>query len=206
MQNLLTGKIRLKGFDGEWKKYEVGNCGEITTGSTPPTKEIENYGDEFVWVTPSDIDDKVFISSSARLLSKIGMNKSRKLKKGTVLVTCIASIGKNAILNCNGSCNQQINAVELNDSFNNVFFYYLICYNEPTIKKFAGKSATQIISKEKFSNLVFKFPKLEEQTAIAEILSHQDKEIELLEKELELQKQKKKALMQLLLTGKVRCK
>lgn len=142
---------------------------------------------------------------SNKRLSDIGIKKARRLKKGTVLVTCIASIGKNAILDCDGSCNQQINAVILNSSFNNCFFYYLISYNETTLKKNAGKSATPIISKEKFSNLVFKFPPLEEQTAIAEILTHQDKEIELLEKELDLQKQKKKALMQLLLTGKVRC-
>ena len=48
------------------------------------------------------------------------------------------------------------------------------------------------------------FPSLEEQETIAKILSTQDKEIELLQKQLEQEKQKKKALMQLLLTGIVR--
>lgn len=206
MQELLTGKTRLKGMGEEWKKTEIGQCGEIITGNTPATKEIENYGNEFVWVTPSDIDDSMYIFSSAKQLSKKGMGKARKLPEGSVLVTCIASIGKNAILRCEGSCNQQINAVKLNEKYSNVFFYYLVCFNKQTIKKFAGKSATQIISKEKFSNLIFNFPPLPEQTAIAEILSQQDKEIELLEKELELERQKKKALMQLLLTGKVRVK
>ncbi|MDE5855102.1 MAG: restriction endonuclease subunit S, partial [Ruminococcus sp.] len=55
---------------------------------------------------------------------------------------------------------------------------------------------------EDFFNTYIHVPPIEEQTAIAEILSAQDKEIELLEKELDLQKQKKKALMQLLLSGK----
>jgi len=55
-----------------------------------------------------------------------------------------------------------------------------------------------------FAKLKFPIPKYEEQKTIANILSVVDKEIGLLEKELEQQKLKKKALMQLLLTGKVR--
>jgi len=55
-----------------------------------------------------------------------------------------------------------------------------------------------------FAKLKFPIPKYEEQKAIANVLSVVDKEIGLLEKELEQQKLKKKALMQLLLTGKVR--
>ena len=51
-----------------------------------------------------------------------------------------------------------------------------------------------------------KFPSLKEQTAIAEILSTADKEIELLKKDIEQEKLKKKSLMQLLLTGIVRVK
>ena len=47
---------------------------------------------------------------------------------------------------------------------------------------------------------------LEEQTAIAEVLSAADREIELLRQDIEQEKQKKKALMQLLLTGIVRVK
>jgi len=55
-----------------------------------------------------------------------------------------------------------------------------------------------------FAKLKFPIPKYEEQKAIANVLSVVDKEIGLLEKELEQQKLKKKALIQLLLTGKVR--
>ena len=60
------------------------------------------------------------------------------------------------------------------------------------------------LSLKNISELIIPLPSVEEQTAIVEILSAQDREIQLLETELELQKQKKKALMQLLLTGKVR--
>ena len=49
-------------------------------------------------------------------------------------------------------------------------------------------------------------PEIEEQKEIAKILSTADHEIDLLQKSIEAEKQKKKALMQLLLTGKVRVK
>ena len=49
-------------------------------------------------------------------------------------------------------------------------------------------------------------PPIEEQAAIAEVLSTADREIELLQQDIEQEKQKKKALMQLLLTGIVRVK
>lgn len=49
-------------------------------------------------------------------------------------------------------------------------------------------------------------PPIEEQAAIAEVLSTADREIELLQQDIEQEKQKKKALMQLLLTGIMRVK
>lgn len=60
------------------------------------------------------------------------------------------------------------------------------------------------ISVDDFFRIRIFLPELEEQNAIAEILSTADREIELLEQEIEQEKQKKKALMQLLLTGIVR--
>ena len=57
---------------------------------------------------------------------------------------------------------------------------------------------------EPLSNFVVYLPPIQEQQGIADILSQADKEIELLQKDLAEEKQKKKALMQLLLTGIVR--
>ena len=62
------------------------------------------------------------------------------------------------------------------------------------------------IAIDDFFNSKILLPSLEEQTAIAEVLSAADREIELLRQDIEQEKQKKKALMQLLLTGIVRVK
>ena len=60
------------------------------------------------------------------------------------------------------------------------------------------------IHADDFLGIHITLPPIDEQTAIAEILSTADREIELLQKDLAEEKQKKKALMQLLLTGIVR--
>lgn len=198
MQKLYTPKI-------DWIKCSVSKFGNVVTGNTPSTDIKEYYGTEYPWITPSDINSNKYIYKGDRNLSNIGITKARLLPKDSVLVTCIASIGKNAILKVKGSCNQQINAIIPNDSMSADFIYYLIENNTLLLKKYAGTSATSIINKDTFENLVFKIPNnKQEQIKIAEILSQFDKEIELLEQELEQYKQLKKSLSQLLLTGIVR--
>ena len=204
MQQLLTGKKRLDGFSGEWERCSIGNIAKIVTGTTPPTTNIEFYNGEYPWVTPTDISTKKDLFTTERTLTKLGIQKGRFIPKDSLLVTCIASIGKNTILRVDGSCNQQINAIIPNNKICIDYIYYLISNSTNSMLKYAGKSATLIINKETFSNIVFEIPPLPEQTAIANILSTADTELDLLQKDLDQWKQKKKSLMQLLLTGIVR--
>ena len=60
------------------------------------------------------------------------------------------------------------------------------------------------ISDEDFFAMPIPLPPNEEQAAIAKVLSTADRELDLLQQDIEQEKQKKKALMQLLLTGIVR--
>ena len=62
------------------------------------------------------------------------------------------------------------------------------------------------VKPEDFLKFEILLPHIDEQTAIAQVLSTADREISLLRQDIEQEKQKKKALMQLLLTGIVRVK
>ena len=106
---------------------------------------------------------------------------SRELPPNSVLVTCIASIGKNAILKKMGSCNQQINAIIPNNDHDANFIYYLMENSKNYLLSNAGITATNIISKKVFREMVFSFPSKAEQQAIANILSVMDAEISALE-------------------------
>ncbi|TXJ12770.1 restriction endonuclease subunit S [Brachyspira aalborgi] len=196
-------EARFKGFEDEWMEVAISKIGTIITGNTPSTKNESFWNGNNIWVTPTDIKQK-YISNSERKLTDDGLKKSRKLPANTLLITCIASIGKNAILKCEGACNQQINAIIPNKNYNVDFLYYLF-ENEKSYLKFkAPQSVIKIMSKSEFSKLVFKFPLLEEQEKIGEYLSLLDKEIDNLKKQKELIKEMKRGAMQKLLSGEVR--
>ncbi|MPM68130.1 hypothetical protein SDC9_115061 [bioreactor metagenome] len=88
------------------------------------------------------------------------------------------------------------------------FGFKRYCFMSSKIKKqfafYASGMKVLGLNKASLSKIEIEYPSLKEQTAIASILSAADCEIDLLEQELEAWQQKRKALMQLLLTGLVR--
>ena len=208
MQQLLTGKKRLlddsgKPFEGEWVEYYVKDFGLVVTGNTPSKSDEANYGTEFSWATAEDFKGK-YVSNTNIKLSSHGVKSARLVPKGSVLVTCIASIGKNAIANEELATNQQINAVKVNKKHCNEFLYYQIENNRHKLIAWAGTTAVPILNKSSFEKIKLKAPSIIEQKKIASVLSNSDKEIEVLQQQLADLKQEKKALMQQLLTGKRR--
>ena len=204
MQELLTGKKRLPGFSGEWKVRCVSELGDIVTGGTPRTDIEKFWGEGYPWITPTDISTHRDMCTSERTLTLEGLQAIRMLPSNTVLVTCIASIGKNAILRAEGGCNQQINAIIPSMNSSPEFLYYIFEANKQFLLANAGTTATSIVSKSTFGELTFKVPPLPEQESIASILSDMDSEITALEEKLAKTRQIKQGMMQELLTGRIR--
>ena len=199
-------QIRFPEFSGEWEEKRLGEVGEIVTGTTPSTK-IKSYYEKgiYPWITPTDINENKDIFESERKLTEEGLKKGRFVPKNSLLVTCIASIGKNAILRADGSCNQQINAIIPNDKNNVDFLYYVLETQRIKNKmlKLAGQTATPILNKQEFSKIKIHIPPtLAEQQKIASFLSAVDEKIELSAKKIEKLKEYKKGLLQKLLNVK----
>jgi type I restriction enzyme, S subunit len=189
-----------------WEVRKLGDIGEIITGSTPKTEIKEYWNGVIPWITPTDIDNnQKNINQSERLITQSGLDTVRKLPANTLLVTCIASIGKNAILRENGACNQQINAIIPNSDNSVDFLYYLIDNSKQKLIGSAGITATLMISKKEFAEILFSFPPTYlEQTQIATILTDMDEEIQALESKLSKYRLIKQGMMQELLTGRIR--
>ena len=198
-QQLLTPKPH-------WHTATLGNVGEIITGSTPSTTNEKFWNGDIAWITPTDIGDKKDIFTGERSITQDGLKATRELPENSLLVTCIASIGKNAVLKVKGSCNQQINALIPNKNFNVDFLYYLLEFEKERLKNLAGITATLIISKALFSKFEISYPNFTEQTKIAQILSDIDDEISALQDEIEKLKMIKQGAMDELLSGKIRLK
>lgn len=177
------------------------DTGRIITGTTPPTSETRFYEKGiYPFVTPTDIDSKRVICKTGRYLTNEGLIKGRVIPPNSLLVTCIASIGKNAILNVKGSCNQQINAIIPNKQFDIEYLYYLMENSSTYLIKFSGKSATSILNKNSFSNLIFTIPPLPEQKAIASLLETWDTAIEKTETLIAAKEKQFRALITLLIS------
>lgn len=186
-----------------WSVKKVGELGKVVTGSTPLMSCPENYGGEFCWATAQDFSSK-YISDTVVKLSEKGKKVSRILPPGSVLITCIASLGLNAIAKVEMATNQQINAIIPNQEHNGEFIYYQISQNTNQLKRFAGAGGMMILTKGEFEKVPFMFPPLAEQEKIAGILGTWDEAIEKLSSLIEQKKLLKKGLMQRLLTGKTR--
>ena len=178
-------------------EVHIKDLGTIITGTTP-SKENKNYWDNgtIAWITPTDINYERDISNSITLLTKEGLEKGRFVPKNSILVTCIASIGKNAVIKVDGSCNQQINAIIPNNDYNSNYIYYLMEYISPYLQSIAGTSATAIVNKETFERVKVKVHKIEEQMNIDNILSSIESKILLENNLLNKLSELKKGLMQ----------
>ena len=189
--------IRFKGFTDTWEQRKLGELGEVITGSTPSTSHDEYYSaDGIPWVTPTDISENV-IYDTPRKLSDEGQKVGRVVPKNTILVTCIASIGKNAILGTTGSFNQQINGLVPN--FNMYVPYFLftesILWSEK-MKRQAAAGTMQIVNKTEFSELETSVPNYKEQEKIGAFFSNLDSLITLHQRKLDKLHKVKRSLLE----------
>ena len=207
MQQLLTGKKRLPGFSGEWKEGELGDIVlECNDGSTPSRKNDDFFNGDINWVVVEDI--RPYIYSTKEKLSKKGVESAnlKVWKRGTVIISTCASIGLVGILCCEAATKQGITAILVNEDNSNEYVRFWLENEKSALLKFAQGSSIREIRSSILLKLKIDYPCLQEQKAIVKILLMADKEIELLKKDIEQEKLKKKSLMQLLLTGIVRVK
>ena len=190
-------EIRFKGFTEAWEQRKLGELGTITTGNTPSTSIPDYYSDDgIVWVTPTDICENVTFDS-ARKLSDLGQQVGRVVPKNTILVTCIASIGKNTMLGNTGSFNQQINGLTPNE--NKCDPYFLLTESALWSAKMKGSAAAgtmQIVNRTEFSELKTWLPSLIEQQAIGVFFKQLDNLITLHQRELEKLQNIKKSMLE----------
>lgn len=189
-------QLRFKGFTEAWEQYTLEEIGTIITGSTPPTS-VESYysNDGIPWVTPTDISEHITYKTE-RMLSQSGQNAARVVPKNTLLVTSIASIGKNTLLGSTGSFNQQINGIIPNSKHEPYFLYSASNHWSNNMKKMGGGLTFQIVNKTEFSQIETLAPKKAEQTKIGSLFRTLDNLITLHQRKYDKLVNVKKSLLQ----------
>lgn len=190
----------------DWDTKRLGEIADVVTGSTPPTADRSNYGEEYLFISPADLGKNKYISRSEKKLSKKGFGISKKFPANSILFTCIGStIGKSGIASFELTSNQQINAVLPNESYCSDYLYYSLDSIASRIHSLAGEQAVPMVNKSEFEKTVVALPLAKsEQMVIANVLSDVHALIGGLEALIEKKKNIKQGAMQELLTGKRR--
>ena len=193
MQRLLTGKVRLSGFDEEWKEVKLEEIVEKTKGKAVANDENGRYPVIGIEYFQSGIFEN--FSNDNTVMAN---------EKDVLLLWDGANAGK-AFTSISGIVGSTFVKLECKD-VNNVYLQKHLELNESFIMSIREGSGIPHVPKDFLSFYKLNLPPRQEQKAIAKVLSTADKEIELLEEELEQLKLQKKGLMQLLLTGIIRVK
>ena len=166
------------------KLYEIGT---IITGNTPSKNNDEYYiSDDIMFIKPGDIEEKYItnLERSEGYISEKARKKVRILPKDTVLVTCIGTIGKVGILEKEGICNQQINAIIPNDMVVSKYLAYLIKAKQKILQLKANAPVVPIINKTDFSKIEINICDIKEQKRIVEKLDLVKKIIDIRQEQL----------------------
>ncbi|MFA7085577.1 MAG: restriction endonuclease subunit S [Aliarcobacter sp.] len=162
----------------KFKKEKIKKFGKIVTGNTPPRAEDKYYDNNFIeWVKTDNLfDDQLFATEAKEYLSEEGLRVGRKVKAGSLLVTCIAgsvkSIGTSCLVDRAVSFNQQINAIEPYEGIDSYFLYQLFKVSKLYVQNQAGKGMKKIITKSTFEDILFPMPDKDSQKRFGEIFQN----------------------------------
>ena len=203
MQQLLTGKKRLPGFSGEWSFLKAKEIFQNVSdkdhnGDLPVLSSTQDKG-----IVPRDEVDIDIKYDTCSLVNY------KKVSKGNFVISLRSFQGGIEYSTYTGLVSPAYTILssrkEISDEYYKQFFKSTDYINRLNVAVYGIRDGKQV-SYEDFGRIRMPYPPIKEQATIAEVLSAADQEIELLHQDIEQEKQKKKALMQLLLMGIVRVK
>jgi type I restriction enzyme S subunit len=163
--------------------YLLGDIGNIITGKTPPTNNPNNYGNDYMFIGPTDLHKHFIINKSEKMISKQGLEsiKGSILNDLSILVGCIGwDMGNVGLVKEKCATNQQINAItNIKDVFNPYYIYYWLTGKKEFLFKQASVTRTPILRKSDFSKISINIPKKTIQDRVALFLFSLDSKIEL---------------------------
>ncbi|MFZ2324311.1 MAG: restriction endonuclease subunit S [Ignavibacteriaceae bacterium] len=201
MQNILTGKKRLKDFNGDWIKLGAGEI--FNSVSIKGENEVLLSATQDRGMIPRNmLDGRVTMPTN-------GTESFKLVEPGDFVISLRSFQGGLEYSYYRGLVSPAYTVLKAKRKISDEFYkFYFKSYD------FVGHLAVAVIgirdgkqvSYDDFCFVKIPFPSIEEQTAIAQLLQAADKEIRLLKTKTEKLQEQKKWLMQVLLTGKKRLK
>ena len=192
--------------NNQWKEETLDTFCQFIGGGTPDTRKEEYWEGDCPWLSSSDLelDDYNNIRITRFITEEaIANSATKRCPKGAILLVTRVCVGKIALAP-EELCTSQDFTNVVQEKYNNKFILYALYMKiQHLINQTQGTAIKGITAKE-IKKLTLSIPSGEEQEKIVRILTAADRELSLLQADLDQERQKKKALMQLLLSGLVR--
>ena len=211
MQQLLTGKKRLPGFSGEWKRIKLGEIAErVTRKNEEDNKNVVTISAQRGFVVQTDFFNKSVASETLDnyyLVHKDEFCYNKSYSNGYPMgaIKRLNSFDK-AVVTTLYICFKLKNKASVN-----IDYFEQYCesgiFNKELVKvaNEGGRAHGLLnVTPSDFFNMLMRIPNIDEQNAIATVLVNADKEIELANEKLASLQSQKRGLMQQLLSGKKR--
>ena len=208
MQQLLTGQTRLPGFHGEWQMKRLGDAVD-----TDPENLGPDTRDDFAfkYIALEDVERGILRSHSEQVFAHAPSRARRKLRPSDILVSTVRPNLQSHLLfrgyDGDWVCSTGFCVVRCREATAHPPFVFSQMFTDGVTRQIDALltgSNYPAINRGDVRSLTIPFPNLDEQTAIADVLSDMDAELAALEARRDKTRDLKQAMMQELLTGKTR--
>lgn len=211
LEDLLSGTTILKGFAGKRKVYSINEITKtVITGGTPSTKREDYYGGNIPWLSSTEIHQKR-ICRPTTYITELGLqNSSAQIAPERSVLIALAGQGKTrgtaAYLTEPMALNQSLAALVANEKCCPEFLFYAMDRMYLPLRELSsGDGGRGGLNKKLIKGFSVEIPvDVEEQKAIADVLTAMDEEIRDLNSEKEKIMQIREGALDDLLTGRVR--
>jgi len=142
-------------------RKKISDWGDIVCGKTPSKKSLSNYGGEILFIKIPDMHGKVYAIITNDKLSKKGTDtqKNKTIPKGSVCVSCIATVGQVVLTSEDSQTNQQINSIVPENMEHSFYLYFCMKERNGLLHDLAsGGSATLNLNTGNFMRILLAFP------------------------------------------------
>lgn len=211
MQQLLTGKTRLKGFNEPWMEHTIDELFDLGNGYTPSKSNPAYWTNGTIpWFRMEDIrTNGRILKDSIQHVTPEAVKGNGLYPKYSIILSTTATIGEHALLIADSLANQQFTflnrKVNRRDMIDIIFFYHYCFILGKWCRDNINAGGLLAVNMDDLKNHSIYIPKsIAEQQAIATFLTKMDDEITALEAKRAKYEAIKQGMMQQLLTGKIR--
>jgi type I restriction enzyme S subunit len=171
----------------EWKECKLGDVGLLQRGRSRhrPRYAFHLYGGKYPFIQTGEIREaRKYITQYTQTYNEVGLEQSKLWPTGTLCITIAANIAELAILSFDACFPDSVlGFIPDPEKANLDFVYYTLTHFQKELKYIGEGSVQDNINLGTFEDVLFPFPPLPEQYAIASVLSSLDDKIDLLHRQ-----------------------